>query len=120
MDFLFIFRIMINEYRIERKMKKKLSLSFEELKDYISKQKRLEKASGESKSFLICFPQTCVNRFRLIRIRVLLTFLSLASLVLMTCAFKNNVWWVTSLTVVAIWIETIYLCVWNEGRDFYW
>ena len=104
-------------------MKKLSNISFEDLKEYYARQHKeaqIKAANGENRCCFICFPQACVNIFRLIRIRSMMTTLSICALFLMSCAFRSNAWWALSTMLVLIWAETVFLCIWNKGRDFYW
>ena len=96
-------------------------INFEDLKELL-KQKNISKAHQDKPKCELCGPKTKRTRdtINLIFTRVLMTLTIAAIIGFFICTSKDLGYLGFLVVVVAIWAETVYLCVYNKSTDFYW
>ena len=99
------------------KSKHRSTIDFEELKTVLKEHIRLVE---EKDSCLTCWPKKTIDRFHIIRLRAMMSLSVCATIALVSCIIQNYFLTIALLGNIVIWVDTIYLCIYNEGRDFYW
>ena len=107
---------------LSTKRKSQITVCFDEFTEYVKRQRTVEAETGEVKTRqrLMCYSKRFSEAFQMLRARIPMTLTMSALLVLVSCLIQNYLLTIALLGLVVIWVETIYLCIWNEGRDFFW
>ena len=96
-----------------------LQFSMEDLQDFIDEQKTRQQMKRTKSIYDLISPRK-LDIMKVILTRAIWTLNILTFVAFVVCVSRSYTFLLSILIILFMWLETVYICVRNKAKDFYW